>query len=158
MASSIDDVPFMKLKRYVIEQGVDKKEASNTTTKHALLALAEKKGVSIDALLAPGAAPAKQSPAASEPAKASDPARRSSGSAASELRDALRSPRSAAAAAEQLAAAEAKARQEPLAEVKAKRDAEEKVKREAEAKAKKEEEARARREAEERYPTLSPLR
>ena len=45
------DVPFMKLKRFIIDAGVDKKEASNSATKFALVALAEKHDVKLDALL-----------------------------------------------------------------------------------------------------------
>ena len=71
------DVPFMKLKRFIIDAGVDKKEASNSATKFALVALAEKNDVKLDALLdqygeAPGAATPAPEPAA-PPAAAEPP-------------------------------------------------------------------------------------
>ena len=152
MTESLDDIPFMRLKRLVIENGVDRKEANNTTTKHALLALAEKNGVSLNSLLAPGAAAAAKAP--SQPAKTADPAKSPRTSAASELRNALLSPRSAEKAAVQeaarTAAAEEKARREAAAEAKAKRDAADKARWEAEAAdaARREAEAKAKREAE----------
>ena len=73
----VGDVPFMKLKRFIIDAGVDKKEASNSATKFALVALAEKNDVKLDALLdqygeAPGAATPAPEPAA-PPAAAEPP-------------------------------------------------------------------------------------
>jgi len=48
----LGDVPFMKLKRFLLSAGVAKAEVGNVTTKFALVALAEKQSILLEPLLA----------------------------------------------------------------------------------------------------------
>ena len=79
MDARVDAVPFMKLKRFLIDAGVPKSEAGNTPSKPGLVQLAEKHGVDLQAIFAeyggdpePAAAPTPQ-PATPQPSAGSAP-------------------------------------------------------------------------------------